>query len=119
MRTGSPRSPVRARCPRSLVTEAQRNSAIILYMLQDIRYAFRMLKKNPILSVVAILTIALGIGANTAIFSIVNSVLIQPLPYRETDRLFTIHEFAPNGEDQSIWIMRDRYRAWKKESKSF
>jgi putative ABC transport system permease protein len=88
-------------------------------MLQDIRYAFRMLKKNPILSVVAILTIALGIGANTAIFSIVNSVLIQPLPYRDSDRLFTIHEFAPNGEDQSIWMTRDRYTAWQNESRSF
>lgn len=88
-------------------------------MLQDIRYAFRMLKKNPILSVVAILTIGLGIGANTAIFSIVNSVLIQPLPYRDSNRLFTIHEFAPNGEDESIWIMRDRYKAWQQESRSF
>ncbi len=71
------------------------------------------------MSAVAILTIALGIGANTAIFSIVNSVLIQPLPYRDSDRLFTIHEFAPNGEDQSVWITRDRYSAWKKESQSF
>jgi putative ABC transport system permease protein len=88
-------------------------------MLPDIRYAFRLLKKNPILSVVAILTIALGIGANTAIFSIVNSVLIQPLPYRDSDRLFTIHEFAPNGEDQSIWITRDRYRTWQNENQSF
>ncbi|MGH9857539.1 MAG: ABC transporter permease, partial [Acidobacteriota bacterium] len=88
-------------------------------MWQDIRFAFRMIKKNPILSVVAILTIALGIGANTAIFSVVNSVLIQPLPYLDSDRLFTIHEFAPNGEDQSIWITRDRYQAWQKESQSF
>ena len=88
-------------------------------MMQDIRYSFRILKKNPVVSVVAILTIALGIGANTAIFSIVNSVLIQPLPYRHSDRLLTIHEVAQNGEDESIWITRDRYRTWHEASRSF
>src|SRR5687768_16986147 len=86
---------------------------------QDLRYGVRMLLKHPGFTAIAILTLALGIGANTAIFSIINAVLLQPYSHIETDRWVYIWEH-PNLEGLSqVSASIPNYRDWKQQSRSF
>src|SRR5262249_22983089 len=79
-----------------------RGIRLVEELWQDLRYGARMLVKNPGFTLVAVVTLALGIGANTAIFSAVNGVLLRTLPYADADRLIVIKEHRPDGRPSQV-----------------
>jgi putative ABC transport system permease protein len=85
-------------------------------LLADVRHSLRVLIKSPGFTIVAVLALALGIGANTAIFSVINRVLLAPLPFPESERIMQLARKFPNGNGQSVSI--PKFMAWRK-SRSF
>lgn len=88
-------------------------------MLNDIRYAIRMLAKSPAFTFVSVLTLALGIGANTAIFSLVHSILLRPLPYRDSDQLVRMVQASPKLGLPSWGVSQANFAAYREQNRSF
>src|SRR6266567_2894070 len=86
-------------------------------LFQDVRYCVRMLVKSPAFSAIAVLTLALGIGANTAMFSVVNGVLLNPLPFPDSHQLVSMFEELPNFKNGSISY--PDFQDWRKMNHTF
>src|SRR5260370_24967735 len=88
-------------------------------LFQDLRYSLRMLRKNPGFTAVAVVTLALGIGANTAIFSVVNGVILRPLPYRDPSKLVRIYSEFPTMRLRKFWLSPPEVLDMGQEAKSW
>src|SRR5215472_345262 len=102
----------------ALIKESTRAQRIVLWLesvLQDVRFALRVLRRSPGFTVVAVLTVALTIGATTAVFTVVQSVLLRPLHFENPDRLITASVFMPRFNDEII--ASPQYEAFKEDSR--
>jgi putative ABC transport system permease protein len=88
-------------------------------LLQDLRFGFRMLAKSPGVTAVAILALALGIGSNTSIFTIVNASLLHPFPFEHLDRLVAVWETAPQQNEDHIAVAPANFRDFREQNRSF
>ena len=95
----------------------QRRIPFVEMLVQDLRYGLRMLRRTPGFTAAAVLTLALGIGANTAIFTVVDAVLLRPLPFADPDRLVTVGDRGADGTPMNVGFMT--VMDWKVRSRSF
>src|SRR4029453_5519272 len=96
----------------------KRSGVLIMNLLaQAIRFGFRMLVKNPVVTLVAILALTLGIGANTAIFSVVHAVMLGSLPYKDADQIVVVWEKQPENDQNTINI--GNFADWKSQNTVF
>ena len=87
-------------------------------LLQDVRYGIRTLARQPGFALTAILTLALGIGATTAIFSVVNAVVLRPLPFADADRVMALMNFYTNTQTRGTVSSPD-FADWREQNRSF
>jgi putative ABC transport system permease protein len=112
--------PVAARALQPSVGVSERTRGLRMEtFIQDLRFGVRMLVKQPGFTLIALLTLALGIGANTAIFSVVNAVMLRPLPYSEPDRLVQIWQTNPRANRWGDWVSYPDFRDWRERNTVF
>ncbi|MBA3439126.1 MAG: ABC transporter permease [Pyrinomonadaceae bacterium] len=107
--------------PEPIILGTNRRTNIMADLWQDLRFGVRMLRKKPGFTLIAIATLALGIGANTAIFSVVNALMLRPLPYRQPEQLVKVFQAQPDpakGMLPSLWSY-PRFEILRDQNKSF
>src|SRR6266516_4905093 len=87
--------------------------------MNDLKFALRQLSNNPGFTAVAVLTLALGIGANTAIFRFVNTILLRPLPFKEPDRLVMVYTSYLANDSHKNWVAAPTLDEWRKQTAIF
>src|SRR6266487_6884489 len=88
-------------------------------VMNDLKFAFRQLLKNPGFAAVAVLTLALGIGANTAIYSVVDGVLLRPLPFADPERVLMVWQNDTHHGAPREWVSPANFLDWAKETRTF
>jgi hypothetical protein len=88
-------------------------------VIRDLRFGARLLAKNPGFTAAAVLMLALGIGANTAVFSVVNAVLLRGLPYSEPERIVALYEKRPRENERTMAVSAPDFLDWREQSASF
>jgi len=88
-------------------------------LLQDFRYAMRVLGRSPGFTITAVLVLALAMGANTAIFSVIEAVLLRPLPYHDSQRLSMLWKTVPSRNIEWDWTSYPTIRDWREQSHAF
>jgi predicted permease len=97
----------------------QNTQAFVESISRDLKYALRTLSRAPGSTLMAVLVMALGIGANAALFTVVRSVLFKPLPYKDPGRLVTLYQHDPSAKDQDNYVAAGNFADWQKNSRSF
>src|SRR5262249_51547819 len=97
----------------------QRGFPMLETFWQDLRFGLRLLLKQPGFALVAVFVLALSLGANTAIFSVIEGVLLRPLPYREADRICVLWKSVPARNIEWDWTSYPTIRDWSEQSRAF
>src|SRR5580765_2701270 len=87
--------------------------------MRDLKYTIRRLSRTPVFTLATVVTLALGIGANTAIFTVINSVLLKPLPFPEPDRLIGVWQTAPGVNIKDLTASIADYLTYREDSRTF
>src|SRR5262245_4818305 len=104
---------------RLAATNAPARTNVMDSLLQDFRFAARLLLKSPTFSVIAVLCVAIGIGANTTIFSVVNAILLRPFPYADPESIVAVHETQVKNEIERGAFSYLDYRDLREQNTSF